>query len=201
MSPRLTVVSATANPGKLVEMAEILGDAVALETRPEGLADVDETGSTLEANAELKARAVLAFTGRTAMADDTGLEVDALGGEPGVRSARFAGEDAVDADNVALLLRRLDGVAAEQRTARFRTVICVIGPEGEPEFSVVVCEGRIATVPCGEGGFGYDPVFVPGDGDGRTFAEMASSEKNAISHRGRAVRLAAERLQEMVDGW
>lgn len=190
------VVAATANPKKLAEIEAIVGAAgsFALLPRPAGMADVDETGETLEENAALKAHATALAAGAPAIADDTGLEVDALDGAPGVRSARFAGEDAVDADNVALLLERLAGVPDDRRTARFRTVICVARPDGQERFAEGVCEGRIVAEPRGDAGFGYDPVFVPDDGDGRTFAEMSAAEKHGISHRGRAVRAAGERF-------
>lgn len=195
----LAVVAATANPKKLREIEEIfataVGAGVELLPRPAELADVVEDGDTLAANAELKAVAVSNHTGRAAIADDTGLEVDALDGAPGVRSARFAGEAAVDADNVTLLLERLHDVGAADRTARFRTVICIAHPDRAPVFAEGVCEGHISLAPRGDGGFGYDPVFVPVDGDGRAFAEMTAAEKHAISHRGRALRAAGDLLR------
>lgn len=192
MSERLTVVSATANPHKLEEMRQILGDAVELLPRLDEVPDVVEDAPTLEGNALLKARAIAEATGLPALADDTGLEVAALGGAPGVRSARYAGEDAVDADNVALLLRELEGV--QDRSARFRTVVVLATADGHRVFEGE-CRGTIAVEPRGDAGFGYDPVFVPVEGDGRTFAEMSADEKNAISHRGRAVRAAAEGIR------
>lgn len=202
MSGGPVVAAATANPKKLAEIEAIVGalGSFTLLPRPPGLADVDETGATLEENAALKAHAVAAAAGAPAIADDTGLEVDALDGAPGVRSARFAGDSATDADNVALLLERLADVPDERRTARFRTVICVARPDGGERFADGVCEGRIVREPRGEAGFGYDPVFVPNDGDGRTFAEMSGAEKHAISHRGRAVRAAGERFGEFLVG-
>ena len=139
--------------------------------RPEWVADVDETGETLLDNARLKARALAAATGVPAIADDTGLEVDDLGGEPGVRSARYSGESATYADNVAKLLAALEG-RPEPRSARFRTVAVAAWPDGREVVAEGVVEGTIATAPRGGGGFGYDPVFVPGGGDSRTFAEM-----------------------------
>lgn len=199
----IELTAATANPKKLAEVEAILAGVaggVRLAPRPADLADVVEDAPTLEGNAELKARAVADHVGGWSVADDTGLEVDALDGAPGVRSARFAGEQAVDADNVALLLARLDGVPADERTARFRTVICLAGPAGAVEFATGVCEGRIVDAPRGEAGFGYDPVFVPDDGDGRTFAEMSAAEKHTISHRGRALRAAADLLGRFADG-
>lgn len=197
------IVAATANPKKLAEVASIFAEAVdgvELVGRPVDLADVDETGSTLAENAALKAVAVAAHSGLPAIADDTGLEVDAMDGAPGVFSARFAGPDAVDADNVRLLLSRLDGTSPADRTARFRTVICLARPDGTTEFAEGVCEGTIIEAPVGANGFGYDPVFVPADGDGRTFAEMEPADKHAISHRGRAMRTAAAVLDAFLAG-
>lgn len=188
---RRAVVAATANPAKLAEISEILGDAIELHPRPADLPEVVEDAPTLEGNALLKARAIHDATGMAALADDTGLEVDALDGAPGVRSARFAGESATDADNVALLLQRLDGVSL--RTARFRTVAALVDGAGDRTWHGT-CEGAIAAAPRGEGGFGYDPVFVPVAGDGRTFAEMTGAEKHAISHRGEAFRAVAADL-------
>jgi XTP/dITP diphosphohydrolase len=191
MSERPVVVAATANPGKLREIAEILDGLVDLRPRPADVPDVVEDAPDLVGNARLKAEAIASATGRAALADDTGLEVHALDGAPGVRSARYAGEHATDDDNVALLLASLRGV--DDRRATFHTVAMVVSDHGE-----IVCHGRcdgtIATEPRGAGGFGYDPVFVPDDGDGRTFAEMGSDEKHRISHRGRALRAMAEAL-------
>ncbi|MDQ2678400.1 MAG: non-canonical purine NTP pyrophosphatase, partial [Actinomycetota bacterium] len=130
-----------------------------------------------------------------ALADDSGLEVDALDGAPGVRSARFAGEDATDADNVSLLLERLAGVPDDERTARFRCVIVLQRPDGTELVADGSVEGRIIDAPRGESGFGYDPVFVPTEGNGRTFAEMSADEKHAISHRGRALRSLVTQLR------
>ena len=195
-------VLATANPDKAAEISEILRNAgvpVDLEPRPDDVPDVDETGATLEANARLKAVSLAEATGLPAIADDTGLEVDALGGAPGVYSARFAGPDATYADNCTLLLRRLEGVAPERRTARFATVALAHWPDGREAAALGTVEGTIAHAARGEGGFGYDPVFVPGEGDGRTFSEMTSAEKHAISHRGRAFRTLAQGLQVMIE--
>jgi XTP/dITP diphosphohydrolase len=179
------LVLATANPHKAREIAGLL-PGVELVPRPEAVGDVDETEDTLEGNARLKARAVAAVAGEPAVADDTGLEVDALGGRPGVLAARYAGEDATYADNVALLLAELDGVGVAERRARFRTVALVAWPDGREVAAAGVVEGHIALEPRGERGFGYDPVFVPNDGDGRTFAEMTIEEKAAVSHRAPA---------------
>jgi XTP/dITP diphosphohydrolase len=189
-------VLATANPHKAREIGEILGGGVELIPRPPEVPDVDETGDTLLDNARLKARALVAATGRPAIADDTGLEVDALGGAPGVRSARYAGEPADDAANVTKLLAALSeersgkgGVDA--RRARFRTVAVAAWPDGAEEMAEGTVEGIIAPERRGRGGFGYDVVFVPDGGGGRTFAEMTADEKHAMSHRGRAFRALA----------
>ncbi len=190
--PRL--VCASANPHKVDEIAAVLGTAVELLPRPAHVPDVVEDADTFVGNARLKAVALCEATGEASVADDTGLEVDALDGRPGVRSARFAGEHASDADNVALLLEALRDVDAAARTARFRTVALVRRPDGDEVVAEGTVEGLIAFAPRGTNGFGYDPVFVPLDGDGRTFAEMSAAEKNAISHRGRAFRALAARL-------
>lgn len=190
-------VLATANPDKAAEIARILADAAApveLVPRPADVPEVDETGATLEANARLKAVALATATGLPAIADDTGLEVDALGGAPGVHSARFAGPDATYADNCAHLLERLAATPTARRTARFATVALACWPDGREVAAIGVVEGMIAEAPAGVDGFGYDPVFVPTEGDGRSFAQMRPEEKHAISHRGRAFRTLAEGL-------
>jgi XTP/dITP diphosphohydrolase len=187
-----TFVLATANPDKAVEIRQILGKGVDLLPRPAEVPDVEETGDTLVANARLKAEALVVATGMPAIADDTGLEVDALGGAPGVFSARYAGEDATYADNVAKLLDEMDGVA--DRRARFRTVAVARWPDGRELVAEGTVEGRIAEVGAGEAGFGYDPVFVP-DGGEASFAQMAPAAKHAVSHRGRAFRALADLLR------
>lgn len=195
-------VLATANPDKAAEIEMVLRDAgapVELVPRSADIPETIESGATLEDNARLKALEVSTWTGQPAIADDTGLEVDALEGEPGVRSARFAGEAASYADNVALLLDRLGGVADPARVARFATVAIARWPDGREVAALGTVEGRIAQAPRGDGGFGYDPVFVPDDGDGRTFAEMSSAEKHACSHRGRAFRTLADGLRVVVE--
>ena len=185
-------ILATANPHKVRELSDILAAAgadVALEPLPAGLVLPEETGTTFLANARIKARAVLAATGRPALADDSGLEVDALGGEPGVHSARYAGEagPGADAANNAKLLAELDGIHGPNRRARFRCVLVLAAP-GAPE---VVAQGAIEgfVLPAlrGPGGFGYDPLFNP-EGDTRSLAEYAPEEKNRVSHRGQAAR-------------
>ncbi len=190
-----TFVLATANPHKSLEMRAVLSElGVELLERPDDVPEVDETEATLEGNALLKARTLVAATGRAAIADDTGLFVDALEGRPGVFSARYAGEHASYDDNVAQLLGELEAVPQESRAARFRTVIAVVYPSGEELCVEGVLEGRIATGRRGANGFGYDPVFeVLGTG-GRTLAELTPEEKNALSHRGRALRALAQVL-------
>lgn len=195
--PPVRLVCATANPGKVSEIAAILEGVAVLEPRPAHVPDVVENGETLEANARLKARAVAAATGQPAVADDTGLEVEELGGAPGVRSARFAGEESCDVDNVVHLLAELRSLGAEEperRRARFRTVALVWWPDGTELVTEGEVPGTIAAGPRGTGGFGYDPVFEPEGGRGRTFAEMTAAEKEAISHRGRAFRLLRSAL-------
>ena len=182
----LELVCASANPDKVAEIAAILDGIVSLLPRPDGIPDVVEDADTLEGNARLKAVAIAAATGLPAVADDTGLEVVALDGRPGVYTARFAGEDASYADNRAKLLAELAG--NQERQAHFRTVAMVVWPDGREVAAEGCCDGTIPETERGERGFGYDAVFVPSDGDGRTFAEMSSSEKDELSHRGRAFR-------------
>ena len=179
----MRLVLASANKDKAAEIAAILSGHELLP-RPDDVPDVDETGSTLEENARLKAVALVEATGEAAVADDTGLEVAALDGAPGVYSARYAGEGATYADNVAKLLAALEGV--DDRRARFRTVALARFPDGREVIAEGVVDGTIATAARGDAGFGYDPLFVPDGGDGRTFAEMTAEEKHAASHRGRA---------------
>ncbi|HXR54228.1 MAG TPA: RdgB/HAM1 family non-canonical purine NTP pyrophosphatase [Acidimicrobiales bacterium] len=186
---------ATANPDKAAEIRDILSDhGIVLLPRPSGVPDVEETGDTLVENARLKARALCQATGQVAVSDDTGLEVDALEGAPGVHSARYAGENATYADNVAKLLEQLAGIPRTRRRARFVAVALVSFPDSTEIWAEGVVGGRIAEEPRGAGGFGYDPVFVPDDGDGRTFAEMSPAEKHAFSHRGRAFGVLAAKL-------
>jgi len=191
------IVLATANPDKARELTDALADLdVELVPRPADVPEVEETGTTLLANARLKAEALAAATGLPALADDTGLEVDALGGAPGVYSARYAGEDATYADNVTRLLADMTHALRNARTARFRTVVVLATPGGEEIVVDGVVDGIIADAPRGDGGFGYDPVFVPAGGGGETFAEMSLAAKQRISHRGRALRALAARLRE-----
>ena len=183
-----TVLVSTRNAHKLVEICQILGpsfELLDLSSVP-ALGEVEETGTTFEENAALKALAASAHFDGWVLADDSGLEVDALGGAPGVRSARFSGECATDVTNRALLLEKLATVPADQRSARFRCVIALArGGEVLAHFSGAV-EGVIIQSEQGAGGFGYDPLFVP-EGFGETFAELGAETKNRLSHRGRAL--------------
>ena len=191
-------VLATANPDKAREIVTLLAQAapsIDLVGRPADVPDVDEVGDTLEDNARIKAVALCAATDLPAIADDTGLNVDALGGAPGVHTARYAGDDATYADNVAKLLDDLGTLPPDQRTARFATVAVARWPDGLEVAALGEVEGTIATTARGEGGFGYDPVFVPVEGDGRTFAEMSEQEKHALSHRARAFGTLAQGLR------
>lgn len=193
-------VVATHNPKKLAELSRILKplgiDAVTGRDLGRELPDVEETGTTFEENAYLKAASACRATGLPAIADDSGLMVDALNGAPGVYSARYAGEDATDADRIQKLLEELKDVAEQDRSARFVSAVCCVFPNGDVLTARGECEGCIGPAPRGEGGFGYDPVFVV-DG-GRTYAELSAQEKDAISHRGRALRLFLEKLTEYV---
>ncbi len=191
------VVLATGNRGKLRELRALLED-LALEVVPQselGVESVEETGATFEANALLKARHASRVTGLPAIADDSGLEVDALGGRPGVYSARYAGPGATDADNNAKLLRELAG-SAEPRTARYRAVIVHVAAAEDPRPVVAsgTWEGAIALAPRGDGGFGYDPLFLVGTGR-LTAAELDAEEKNRVSHRAHALRELVARLR------
>lgn len=193
MKRPLGVVVASKNPDKVAEVEAVLA---ALDPPIEVIAghvwgSIDETEDTLAGNALLKARTVVAATSHAAIADDTGLEVDALGGAPGVTTARYAGADATYEDNVDKLLRELSGI--ENRTARFRTAIALVTPQGEEIVVEGVLEGVITTERRGEGGFGYDPVF---EVDGRTLAEIPTDEKNQMSHRARALQALARALTE-----
>jgi len=197
---RRILVMATRNAGKVDEIRRLL-DGMDLDVRSladfPGVPEVVEDGETFRDNALKKALTVSAATGCLALADDSGLEVDALGGAPGVRSARFAGEAASDAENNAKLLELLAGLPEERRTARFRCVLVLADPSGRRVFAQGACEGRITVKPAGTGGFGYDPVFfVPALG--RTMAELEPAEKNRISHRGEALRRLIEVLPEFV---
>lgn len=191
----LRVVCASANPHKVAEIYDLVGGLIELAPRPKDLSDVAETEMTLIGNARLKAIAVGRATNQPALADDTGLEVDALNGQPGVFTARFAGPGATDEQNRRKLLDALN--QNSNRLARFRTVILLLWPDGKEIICEGVCEGSIAPEQRGDRGFGYDSVFVPNAGDGRTFAQMSVEEKHQYSHRAIAFRLLAKRLGEL----
>lgn len=183
-------ILATANPHKVGEIAALVaaaGTGVELLALPAGVVLPEETGNTFLANARLKARAVVAATGQVALADDSGLEVDALGGDPGVFSARYAGPGADDAANNAKLLAELAGIHGPNRRARFRCVLVLARPDGSEVVAQGAIEGFVLPALRGGGGFGYDPLFQP-EGDTRSLAEYAPEDKNRVSHRGQAVR-------------
>ncbi len=188
----MQLIFSSRNPDKIAELSAALRglplEVSGAADHPE-IPDVEETGTTLEENALLKARAAHRATGRLCLADDTGLEIDALGGLPGVRSARYGGPTKDYARNVAKVLADLQGVADDERGARFRTVVALVFPDGREEVVAGECRGSILTAPRGASGFGYDPIFFVAE-RGRTFAEMTLDEKQSISHRGRAMRLA-----------
>jgi XTP/dITP diphosphohydrolase len=194
MTEILTLVIATSNEGKLNELRALFGDLpVQLLSLPNVLGDrlvIPEDGATFEANAVIKARAACKATGLYALADDSGLEVKALDGRPGVRSARFAHERATDAENNAALLRALEDVPDAERIARFRCVLALASPWDPDHVETVEgsLQGLIARAPRGSGGFGYDPLFILPELGGRAVAELDESDKNAISHRARAAK-------------
>jgi XTP/dITP diphosphohydrolase len=191
------IALASANPHKLEEIRAILApfgfEPVGLDAWPD-IDDLPETAETFEGNALMKARALAELNGVVAVADDSGLEVDALGGAPGVHSKRFTPEASHPANN-AKLLRVLVGV--EARGARFRCVIALVTPDGREALASGACEGCIGHQLRGAGGFGYDPLFLPEETPGRSMAELSSEEKNAISHRGRAFRQLPRLLEEL----
>ena len=191
----MRIIFATANPGKLREAAEVLGpDYEVVSPASLGITeDIPETGSTLQENSLQKARYLFERTGLPCFADDTGLEVDALGGAPGIYSARYAGPGHDSQANMEKLLAEMKDKPS--RRARFHTVVTLILADGVPHFFEGVCEGSIATERHGTGGFGYDPVFLPEAYPGRTLAEVSEEEKNAVSHRGRAIRAMADWLK------
>ncbi len=194
MTPPFGLLLATTNRGKVAELTALFSDVgltlVPLASLPGKRAPVVEDGSTFLDNALIKAHAAAQATGMVTLAEDSGLEVDALGGRPGVRSARFANEGATDGENNALLLSLLDDVDDEQRTARFRCVMVLVDPwsTAEPFVAEGRCEGAITREPRGAGGFGYDPLFVV-TGEGMTMAELPDERKNRLSHRAQAAAL------------
>lgn len=199
LDPQSTVVVATGNAHKVAEIEAILAPVmpgVAFYALGElgDFPDPVENGDAFTENAIIKAQAALEETGLPAVADDSGLVVDALGGEPGIMSARWAGVHGDDARNNAKLMREMEGVADADRTARFHSSVVLVRPDGIVVTGEGDCEGMIGFEPRGEHGFGYDPLFWPADTPGRTMAELEPAEKNAISHRARALAQLAERL-------
>lgn len=197
-TPPMRVVVATKNPGKLEEIRATLdfpGWEFVSQAESGEWPDIEETGETFLENARLKALAVREHTGLAALADDSGLEVDALDGEPGVYSSRYAGPCATDADNNERLLLALQDVPPSERTARFRCVMVFVDDAGNETVAQGACEGSIGFAPRGEGGFGYDPLFLPNAAPGRSMAELATQDKNEISHRGAALRALRDTLQ------
>lgn len=184
----MRVLLATGNAHKVAEVQEILGPSYVVEAHDTG---VEETGATFEENALLKARALAtATTGALAVADDSGIEIDHLGGAPGIHSARWTG----DGDWIPRVLRELDGVPAADRTCRYVCAAAAVWPDGREVVVRGEVEGVVVDAPRGEGGFGYDPIVAPVEGDGRTFGEMTAAEKHAISHRARAFSELVPRL-------
>ena len=191
-----TLILATRNSGKIKEIQYLLaGSRWQIRSCDfcEGCPEPDETGDTFEENALIKARAIAEYTGQITLADDSGLEVDALGGAPGIRSARYSGPDATDISNNALLLQNLSGLPDDRRTGRFSCAIAILTPGGRIWTTSGTCEGRIGNRVRGGGGFGYDPLFTP-DGYIQTFGELDPKVKNSISHRGKAIRAACALL-------
>ncbi len=198
----MTLVLATRNAGKARELRELLAGLplriVSLEDVP-GVPPISEEALSLEENAAAKAWAACRFTGSVALGEDTGLEVDALGGAPGARAARYFGEGLTDGERIARLLAALSGVPQERRGARFRCALAIAEPGGRHWVVTGECHGVIAHAPRGPHGFGYDPVFLVG-GWGRSLAELETSVKNAVSHRGQAVRAALPILEALIRG-
>ena len=191
----MKIIAATKNKNKLREFGEILKDFEIISQEEAGVnIDVEETGTTFEENSMIKAKAIFEATGICAIADDSGLCVDALGGEPGIYSARYGGEGLDDKGRTALLLKNMEDVPDEKRSARFVCVITLVGNDG-----IITargeCEGKIDYSPKGENGFGYDPVFFV-EQFGKTMAEISPEEKNAISHRGKALEIFAKKLNK-----
>jgi len=197
------LVLATANRGKIVELGDLVADwgpvaVTALDAFP-GVCCPEETGESYEENAVAKAIAAVKGTGLPALGDDSGLEVEVLGGAPGLRSARWAGASATDADRIAKLLEALRAVAVPARGARFRCVVALAWPDGGVVTAAGECAGMVAQAPRGTGGFGYDPVFIATE-LGRTFGEASADEKRHLSHRARAVRALGRRLATLHAG-
>ena len=193
-------IVATNNPKKLKELERILNplgiNAVSAKDEGISLDDVEETGTTFAENAFIKANSAFQKTGLASVADDSGLCVDALNGRPGIYSARYAGENATDCDKSTKLLTELKDVSEMERTAHFTCAICCILPNGEKIEVEGICEGSIAFEPHGNGGFGYDPIFIYGD---KSYAELSPEEKDGVSHRGKALRKLKAELEKYLD--
>ena len=187
---------ATSNPGKVREIAAIVPSEITVVPPPDGWIAPPETGETYRENALLKARALVGVLGIACMADDSGIEVDALGGAPGPLSARFSAEGSDEA-NLRKLIDAIERTPEEARGARYRCVAVLVHPSGHEHIAEATVEGRLLTQPRGSGGFGYDPIFVPLDGDGRTMAELSPADKDAISHRGKAFRALSRALRAL----
>lgn len=195
----MNLVIASRNKGKISEIKELLADlpieVLSLLDYPL-MIEIEENGETFAENAQIKAQAVYNCTKCAVLADDSGLEIDALDGRPGVHSSRFAGENAADAEKCELILNMMKNVPDEKRTARFKSVICIIDMNGSISLTEGVCNGIITHEPIGDNGFGYDPIFyIPNLN--RTMAQLTSSEKNAVSHRGIALRLAVDIIKKL----
>ena len=199
---KIPLVIATYNQGKFREISQFLREVCVLSLPLDRVGPIEvppESGESFQENAEIKAVAVARACRRLSLADDSGLEVDALGGAPGVHSARFGGPKATDADRNRMILERLKEIPTAQRTARFRAVVAVAEPEGCTRFAEGVCEGRITEAPRGTQGFGYDPIFeIPSLG--KTFAELEPEVKNRLSHRGKAMAGVVAILREILEG-
>ncbi len=187
-----TFVIATHNAHKIAELSRIL-EPMGIHVVAAEVPDVEETGTTFEENARLKAVSACQTTGLPSVADDSGIEVDALNGAPGIYSARYAGENATDADRNKKLLEELKDVPMEKRTARFVSAISCVFPQGEEICVTGICEGKVAFQPKGQDGFGYDPIFLVGE---KTYAELSPQEKDAVSHRGKALRMLQQELKK-----
>jgi XTP/dITP diphosphohydrolase len=198
----IDLLLATRNKNKVKELQALLAEmpvrVISLLDYPD-LPDTPETGTTFAENAEIKSKAAAAATGKISLADDSGLAVDALGGKPGVYSNRFAGPDASDLDKCLKIISMMEGISDELRTARFKAAIAITVPDGETVVVEGTCEGRISRWPHGENGFGYDPIFYLTELDA-TMAEISADHKNAISHRGKALRRAKDVLHTIIAG-
>ncbi len=190
------IIVATNNDHKIAEIREILSGFECVSLREAGIdSNPEETGTTFAENAEIKAMSLHNITGGAAIADDSGICIDAFGGEPGIYSSRFLGEDTPYDIKNSIILDRLKDTPWEDRGAQFVCAVCYVDTQGKAHSFLGVCEGHVGYEPKGDRGFGYDPIFVPNCGDGRTTAEMTDDEKNAISHRGRAMRAFADYIQ------